>query len=175
MFDTRTEKFQEWPVPTPGSWPYDVTADKNGQVWTGGEYNDRILRLDPKSGGSPNTSCRARRTCGGCSSTIDDAGDVLGGQQSRRVDRQARAARPAVARRRARPATVFEGARLIVGDGTRSDRERRVHRPERPLHPDRHGKGRCGAGRRAADRPHRKDGDAGAGRCARPSWLPAAA
>jgi len=50
MFDTRTERFQEWPVPTAGAWPYDVTVDRNGGVWAGGEYNDRILRLDPKSG-----------------------------------------------------------------------------------------------------------------------------
>jgi len=27
-----------------------VTADKNGEAWTGGEYNDRILRLAPKTG-----------------------------------------------------------------------------------------------------------------------------
>jgi len=37
-------------VPTPGTWPYDVTSDKDGNVWTGGEFNDRILRLDPKTG-----------------------------------------------------------------------------------------------------------------------------
>ena len=46
MFDTRTQTFQEWAPPTPGAWPYDVTADKNGDVWSGGEYNDRILRLE---------------------------------------------------------------------------------------------------------------------------------
>ena len=50
MFDTRSEQFQEWSVPTPGAWPYDATADRNGDVWSGGEYNDRINRLDPKSG-----------------------------------------------------------------------------------------------------------------------------
>ena len=50
MFDTRTEQFQEWAPPTPGAWPYDVTADKNDEVWVGGEYNDRILRLDPRTG-----------------------------------------------------------------------------------------------------------------------------
>ncbi len=33
-----------------GAWPYDVTADKNGEVWSGGEYNDRILRLNPATG-----------------------------------------------------------------------------------------------------------------------------
>jgi streptogramin lyase len=50
MFDTRTRQFQEWPAPTPGTWPYDVTIDKAGSVWSGGEFSDRILRLDPKSG-----------------------------------------------------------------------------------------------------------------------------
>jgi streptogramin lyase len=49
MFDTRTERFQEWAPPTPGNYPYDATVDKNGEVWTGGEYNDRVLRLDPKT------------------------------------------------------------------------------------------------------------------------------
>jgi streptogramin lyase len=37
-------------VPTPGTWPYDVTADKEGNVWSGGEYTDRILRLNPATG-----------------------------------------------------------------------------------------------------------------------------
>jgi streptogramin lyase len=50
MFDTRTQRFQEWRAPTPGAWPYDVTADKNGEAWAGGEYNDRILRLNPSTG-----------------------------------------------------------------------------------------------------------------------------
>jgi streptogramin lyase len=49
MFDTTTRSFREW-APTPGGWPYDVTVDKNGQVWSGGEYNDRIVRLDPATG-----------------------------------------------------------------------------------------------------------------------------
>ena len=50
MYDTRNERFQEWIAPNPESWPYDVTADKNGDAWSGGEYSDRILRLNPKSG-----------------------------------------------------------------------------------------------------------------------------
>ena len=37
-------------MPSAGAWPYDVTADKNDEVWVGGEYNDRILRLDPRTG-----------------------------------------------------------------------------------------------------------------------------
>jgi streptogramin lyase len=30
--------------------PYDVAIDKNGEAWTGSMLNDRIARLDPKSG-----------------------------------------------------------------------------------------------------------------------------
>ena len=52
MFDTRTERFQEWPVPTPWSAPYDVVRDKNGDVWTGSVTTDRVVRLDPQSGQS---------------------------------------------------------------------------------------------------------------------------
>jgi len=50
MFDTKSEKFQEWAVPTPWSNPYDVAVDKNGEAWTGSMLSDRITRLDPKSG-----------------------------------------------------------------------------------------------------------------------------
>jgi streptogramin lyase len=30
--------------------PYDVVVDRHGYAWAGGEYSDRILRLDPKTG-----------------------------------------------------------------------------------------------------------------------------
>ena len=50
MFDPETEKFQEWTPPTPWALPYDVVADKNGEVWAGSMVNDRVTRLDPKSG-----------------------------------------------------------------------------------------------------------------------------
>ncbi|MDB5811254.1 MAG: streptogramin lyase [Betaproteobacteria bacterium] len=50
MFDTRTEKFQEWPMTVPWTQPYDVALDKDGGVWTGSMLNDRITRLDPKTG-----------------------------------------------------------------------------------------------------------------------------
>jgi virginiamycin B lyase len=50
MFDTRQEKFSEWPLPTKFTQPYDVTWDKNGELWTGGMTTDRVVRLDPKSG-----------------------------------------------------------------------------------------------------------------------------
>jgi len=50
MFDTKTEHFQEWEPPSAWSAPYDVAVDRNGDVWTGSMTNDRILRLDSKSG-----------------------------------------------------------------------------------------------------------------------------
>src|SRR5205807_10145476 len=50
MFDTKTEKFQEWPVPTPHTAPYDVVLDKNGEAWGAGMETDRVMRMDPKTG-----------------------------------------------------------------------------------------------------------------------------
>ena len=50
MFDTTTEKFSEWKMPTRFTSPYDVMWDKNGDLWTGGMTTDRVVRLDPKSG-----------------------------------------------------------------------------------------------------------------------------
>jgi streptogramin lyase len=50
MFDTKTGKFQEWPVPTPHTAPYDVVLDKNGEVWSAGMEADRIIRMDPRTG-----------------------------------------------------------------------------------------------------------------------------
>jgi streptogramin lyase len=49
MFDTRSERFTEWPAP-PFSWPYDVIPDKNGELWTAGMSDDRVTRFDPKTG-----------------------------------------------------------------------------------------------------------------------------
>jgi streptogramin lyase len=50
MFDTKTEQFKEWAPPTPWSAPYDVSIDKNDEAWTGSMSNDRIARLDAKTG-----------------------------------------------------------------------------------------------------------------------------
>ena len=49
MFETRTQQFKEWQPPTQG-WPYDVIADRTGEAWSGNEYNDRIVRLNPATG-----------------------------------------------------------------------------------------------------------------------------
>ena len=46
MFDTRSEHFQEWDIPE-GNYPYYVVGDRNGEAWSGSEFNDRILRLNP--------------------------------------------------------------------------------------------------------------------------------
>jgi virginiamycin B lyase len=50
MFDTKQERFSEWALPTPFTQPYDVTFDRNGELWTGGMTTDRVVRLDPKTG-----------------------------------------------------------------------------------------------------------------------------
>jgi streptogramin lyase len=50
MFDTRTEKFQEWPVPTAWTNVYDATSDKAGYAWAGGMNNDHVVRVNTKTG-----------------------------------------------------------------------------------------------------------------------------
>jgi len=49
LFDTRTEKFAEYPLP-PHTWPYRAAIDKNGEIWTGGMHSDRAVRVNPKTG-----------------------------------------------------------------------------------------------------------------------------
>ena len=50
MFDTKTNEFKEWSIPTPYSAPYDVVLDKNDEIWTGGMTDDHIHRVDTKTG-----------------------------------------------------------------------------------------------------------------------------
>ncbi len=51
MFDTRTEKFQEWPMPREYTTPYAVSApDKNGYVYATSNMAEGLMRLDPKTG-----------------------------------------------------------------------------------------------------------------------------
>ena len=51
MFDTKTEKFQEWPLPTPYTYPYTSSApDAKGRVYVSSNMSERVLRLDPKTG-----------------------------------------------------------------------------------------------------------------------------
>jgi len=51
MFDTRTEKFEEWPMLRKYTTPYAVSApDKNGYVYATSNMSERLMRLDPKTG-----------------------------------------------------------------------------------------------------------------------------
>ncbi len=51
MFDTRTEKFQEWPMLRKYMTPYAVSApDKNGYLYATSNMSERLIRLDPKTG-----------------------------------------------------------------------------------------------------------------------------
>ena len=74
-------------------WPYDVIPDKNGELWTAGMSNDRVTRLDPKTGQVDRISAAAEhQRAPRVGRQLDHAGDVLGRQQPRRLDRQGRAA-----------------------------------------------------------------------------------
>ena len=51
VFDTRTQEFQEWPVPYQYTTPYTVTSpDKNGYVYASSNMTERLARLDPRTG-----------------------------------------------------------------------------------------------------------------------------
>jgi streptogramin lyase len=50
MFDARTKAMREWPMSDPFMFPYDAVADRTGAVWTGSKFDDRVVRLDPKTG-----------------------------------------------------------------------------------------------------------------------------
>jgi streptogramin lyase len=51
-YDTRADNgsITEYRMPTPWDSPYDVTSDKNGNVWAGSTVTDRVSRLDPATG-----------------------------------------------------------------------------------------------------------------------------
>ncbi|MGQ0522768.1 MAG: Vgb family protein [Betaproteobacteria bacterium] len=48
-FDPKTQQFKEWDLP-PGHRPHGLLVDKQGIVWTTGNGNGTIGRLDPASG-----------------------------------------------------------------------------------------------------------------------------
>jgi len=51
MFDTRSEKFQEWALPQKYTTPYCVSApDKDGYVYATSGMAERLIRLNPKTG-----------------------------------------------------------------------------------------------------------------------------
>jgi virginiamycin B lyase len=49
VFDTRAEKFAEYPLP-PYTFPYRANIDKNGAIWASTMATDRVVRMDPKTG-----------------------------------------------------------------------------------------------------------------------------
>jgi streptogramin lyase len=50
VFDPETEKFGEYPVPTPQSGPRRGDFDAEGRYWTGLFYGGRLARFDPDKG-----------------------------------------------------------------------------------------------------------------------------
>jgi virginiamycin B lyase len=48
-FDPKTEKITEWKKPLEWESPYDVVADRYGEVWEVNESSDWLDRLDPKT------------------------------------------------------------------------------------------------------------------------------
>ena len=51
VFDPKTATIKEYPLPTKFGDPYDVVPTKDAsQAWTGSMVNDRVARLDTKSG-----------------------------------------------------------------------------------------------------------------------------
>jgi streptogramin lyase len=51
VFDTRAEKFTVYDLP-PRTYPYRANFDKNGEIWASTMHTDRVVRLDPKTGGA---------------------------------------------------------------------------------------------------------------------------
>jgi streptogramin lyase len=51
VFDSKTEQFTEYSMP-PYTFPYRAQFDKNGEIWASTMSTDRVVRLDPKTGGS---------------------------------------------------------------------------------------------------------------------------
>ena len=50
MFDPKTQKITEWPVPTPWTRPYDAQFDDKTYVWTAGMDNDHAVRMNTQTG-----------------------------------------------------------------------------------------------------------------------------
>ncbi len=118
MFDTRTEQFKEWPVAPKWSAPYDVITDKNGEAWTGSMLSDQVTRLNPQTGETDQLPLTAlHQYPARIHRQFDHARHLLGRQQPRRLDRQARAAAVGEVdrRRRCAPlAPLYRGERVGV-------------------------------------------------------------
>jgi len=119
MFDPKEENFKEWEAPTPHTYPYDVFVDRNGELWSGSMSGDRILRLDPRTGASARVPAAAPDQCPArFRRQFNNAGDLLGRQQSRRIDRQAAAARLS-GRKRGRRNILFRASRVRQTRGSK--------------------------------------------------------
>ncbi len=84
MFDPKTEQITEWRLPTPHSDPYDVVRKRNGEVWAGSMVTDQIDRLISAAAAHKYKACIRRQ--------FGKPAGAVGRQQSRRFDRQGRAA-----------------------------------------------------------------------------------
>jgi len=50
MLDPQEGAIKEWKVPSAWSAPYDAVYGRDGAAWTGSMVNDRVSRLDVKTG-----------------------------------------------------------------------------------------------------------------------------
>jgi streptogramin lyase len=50
LFDTRTNEFREWTVPGYFPAPYDAEMDREGWIWTDNTMDDRVTRIDTRTG-----------------------------------------------------------------------------------------------------------------------------
>jgi streptogramin lyase len=50
QFDTKTGQFREFKMAIPWTNPYDAYGDRNGDIWTGSMWTDRISRVDTRTG-----------------------------------------------------------------------------------------------------------------------------
>jgi streptogramin lyase len=74
LFDPAVREITEWRMPLPWEAPYDVVADRRGDVWEVNEASDRVGRLTPASGQIvdyllPRTGVNVRRVF------VDDRGE----------------------------------------------------------------------------------------------------
>jgi virginiamycin B lyase len=47
--DLKSGAFHEYKIATPWANPYDAFQDKNGEIWAGSMWDDRIVRINPKT------------------------------------------------------------------------------------------------------------------------------
>ena len=80
-FDTKTHAFKEWDMP-PGHLPHGVLVDKQGIVWTTGNGDGTIGRLDPATGKVTQFKTSSRRNGPHTLVITDDGGTIWFTMQS---------------------------------------------------------------------------------------------